>query len=281
MPKERNPSGRFWAYEEGAPGEPAVLRLDGVIASESWWGDEVTPAAFREELDAHPGDIVVYINSPGGDVFAGSQIYSMLIEHKGDVTVKIDGIAASAASVIAMAGTKVLMSPMAYMMIHNAWSVATGNKEDMRHEADVLEEIDAGIRTAYQIKTGLSDRKLKEMMEAETWMSARTAVTLGFADGLMGAAEIAPEAAPEEAAGAEKGIAAALKGLPAVAWSGRRQIAALRRQLRDEEVLASANRAAMAALRDADRQRAAEPEEEEAPESDPADGLLRKRLLLL
>ena len=108
MPKERNPSGRFWAYEEGAPGEPAVLRLDGVIASESWWGDEVTPAAFREELDAHPGDIVVYINSPGGDVIAGSQIYSMLIEHVGDVTVKIDGIAASAASVIAMAGTKVL-----------------------------------------------------------------------------------------------------------------------------------------------------------------------------
>ena len=100
MPKNRNPSTRFWNYEETPDGEPAVLRLDGTIASESWWGDEVTPAMFRQELEAHPGDIVVYINSPGGDVIAASQIYTMLMEHKGDVTVKIEGIAASAASVI-------------------------------------------------------------------------------------------------------------------------------------------------------------------------------------
>ena len=268
MPKNKNPSTRFWNYEETPAGEPAVLRLEGVIAAESWWGDEVTPAMFRDELEAHPGDIVVYINSPGGDVFAGSQIYTMLMEHKGHVTVKIEGIAASAASVIAMAGTTVLMAPTAYMMIHCASSWPYGNKHELRHEADVLDEIDKGIRQAYHIKTGIRDSKLSEMMDDETWLSSRTAMELGFADGLIERDDKAaedPDDDPDEDdpdedepdeddtlatdpdedepdEDDEARLAAMLRRMPAVAWSPRQQITALRRQLRFDEVLDSANR---------------------------------------
>ena len=274
MPKNRNPSTRFWNYEETPDGEPAVLRLDGTIASESWWGDEVTPAMFRQELEAHPGDIVVYINSPGGDVIAASQIYTMLMEHKGDVTVKIEGIAASAASVIAMAGTTVLIAPTAWMMIHNAWSIAMGNKKDMQHEAQVLDEIDKGIREAYHIKTGLRDSRLAQMMEDETWMSARTALELGFVDGFIERAETPAEDPDEDddeddeeendALAAdpdeddtdeddeddedEDRMTAMLRRMPAVAWSSRRQTMDLRRQLRFEEALASANHESLKAL---------------------------------
>ena len=293
MPKNRNPS-RFWAYEETPEGQPAVLRLDGPIDTETWWGDEVTPAMFREELEAHPGDIEVYINSPGGDVIAATQIYTMLVEHKGSVTVKIEGLAASAASVVAMAGTTVLMAPTAYMMIHNAWSIAIGNKHAMEHEAAVLEEIDAGIRDAYRLKTGLRDSKLQELMEDETWMSARTCIDLGFADGYIGAVEPDGEEPdePEEPDTDDPDeddpdniehldrAAARLTQFPAVAYSGRRQAASLRKLLRDEEVLASVNREALNALKREDAERDADPDPEE-PRSDPEDGLRRMRLRLM
>lgn len=100
----------FWAFDEG-DGGISTLRLDGPISEDSWWGDEVTPAEFRAELDAHPGDLLVYINSPGGDVFAASQMYAALKDHPGKITVRIDGLAASAASVVAMAGDVVEMAP--------------------------------------------------------------------------------------------------------------------------------------------------------------------------
>jgi len=99
---------KFWNWTKNESTGERVLYLDGVIASETWWGDEVTPAMFRDELFAGEGDITIYINSPGGDCIAASQIYTMLMEYKGNITVKIDGLAASAASVIAMAGTEVL-----------------------------------------------------------------------------------------------------------------------------------------------------------------------------
>ena len=258
MPNNRNPSPRhFWNYDETPEGAPAVLRLEGPIDTETWWGDEVTPDYFRQELEAHPGDIDVYINSPGGDVVAATMIYTMLMEHKGNVTVKIEGIAASAASIVAMAGTRVLMAPTAYMMIHNASSIAYGNKHEMEHEAAVLDEIDKGIRDAYHIKTGIRDGKLSEMMEDETWMSARTCIDLHFADGYIG---VDPDEEPEEP---EEPDAPAenpdeekpdnvehlnLGCFPAVAYSGHRQAAALRRLLRDEEVLASANHDELNAL---------------------------------
>ncbi len=177
----------------------AELYLEGEIASESWWGDEVTPAAFRADLAKVAGrDVTVWINSPGGDVIAASVIYSALMEHKGKITVKIDGLAASAASVIAMAGDTVLMAPTAYLMIHNPWSVAIGNAEELRQEAAVLDEIADGLVLAYQIKTGMSRAKLQQLMDDETWMSARTAMDYGFADGLLTRGEAGEEQPDDE-----------------------------------------------------------------------------------
>ena len=128
------------------------------------------------------GDIIVWINSPGGDCIAAAQIYNMLMEYKGNVTIKIDGIAASAASVIAMAGTRVLVSPVSMMMIHNPMTVAMGNAEEMQKTIAMLDEVKESIVNAYEIKTGMSRAKISRLMDAETWMDANSAVEMGFAD---------------------------------------------------------------------------------------------------
>lgn len=172
---------KFWNFTDNDDGS-RTLYLCGAIADESWFDDDVTPKAFRSDLFAGQGDIVVWINSPGGDCVAAAQIYNMLMDYKGNVTVKIDGIAASAASVIAMAGTKVLMSPTALMMIHNPLTVAIGDSEEMQKAIDMLSEVKESIINAYEIKTGLSRAKLSHLMDAETWMNANKAVELGFAD---------------------------------------------------------------------------------------------------
>ena len=135
------------------------------------------------------GNITVWINSPGGDCVAAAQIYNMLMDYKGDVTVKIDGIAASAASVIAMAGTKVLVSPVSMLMIHNPMTAAFGNSEEMQRAIEMLGSVKDSIINAYEIKTGLSRAKLSRLMDAETWMDANKAVELGFADGIMSRAD--------------------------------------------------------------------------------------------
>ena len=140
---------------------------------------------FRNELFAGSGDVVIWINSPGGDCVAASQIYSMLMDYKGKVTVKIDGIAASAASVIAMAGTEVLMAPTALMMIHNPATVAFGDHEDMQKAIDMLTEVKESIINAYEIKTNMSRAKLSHLMDSETWMNANKAIELGFADDIL------------------------------------------------------------------------------------------------
>jgi Protease subunit of ATP-dependent Clp proteases len=162
-----------------------VLFLNGTIAEESWFDDDVTPALFREELNAGTGNITVWINSPGGDCVAAAQIYNMLMDYKGDVTVKIDGIAASAASVIAMAGTKVLMSPVSMMMIHNPATIAFGDTAEMQKAINMLAEVKESIMNAYEIKTGMSRTKISHLMDAETWMDAHKAVELGFADDIL------------------------------------------------------------------------------------------------
>ena len=115
-----------------------TLFLNGTIAEESWFDDDVTPQLFKDELNSGSGDITVWINSPGGDCVAAAQIYNMLMDYKGDVTVKIDGIAASAASVIAMAGTKVLVSPVSMLMIHNPMTAAFGNSDEMQRAIEML-----------------------------------------------------------------------------------------------------------------------------------------------
>ena len=157
-----------------------TLYLNGTIAEESWYEDDVTPKLFKDELMSGTGDITVFINSPGGDCVAAAQIYNMLMDYKGNVTVKIDGIAASAASVIAMAGTKVLMSPVSLMMIHNPLTVAIGVSEEMKKAIDMLSEVKESIINAYELKTGLSRAKLSHMMDSETWMNAQKALELGF-----------------------------------------------------------------------------------------------------
>ena len=162
-----------------------TLFLNGTIAEESWFDDDVTPQIFKDELNSGSGDITVWINSPGGDCIAAAQIYNMLMDYKGSVTVKIDGIAASAASVIAMAGTKVLVSPVSMLMIHNPMTVAYGNSAEMQKAIDMLGSVKDSILNAYEIKTGLSRTKLSHLMDAETWMDANKAIELGFADELM------------------------------------------------------------------------------------------------
>jgi len=162
-----------------------TLTIDGVIAEESWFDDEVTPKLFREQLNAGNGDIVLYVNSPGGDCVAASQIYTMLIEYKGNVTVKIDGIAASAASVIAMAGTEVLMAPTSLLMLHNPLTVAIGDSEEMQKAIAMLDEVKESIINAYALKTGLSRLKISNFMDAETWLNAQKAIELGFADSML------------------------------------------------------------------------------------------------
>ena len=153
---------KFWNWVRNSD-ESRTLYLNGTIAEESWFDDDITPAAFKAELLAGEGDITVWINSPGGDCVAASQIYSMLMDYKGAVTVKIDGIAASAASVIARAGTTVLMAPTSLMMVHNPLTVAIGDTEEMQKAIAMLDEVKESIINAYEIKTGLSRARLSAL----------------------------------------------------------------------------------------------------------------------
>ena len=184
---------KFWKWRDQRIRDQAtdtevterVLFLNGTIAEESWFDDDVTPALFKEELESGSGNITVWINSPGGDCVAAAQIYNMLMDYKGNVTVKIDGIAASAASVIAMAGTKVLMSPVSMLMVHNPATIAFGDTTEMQKAINMLSEVKESIMNAYEIKTGMSRTKISHLMDAETWMDAHKAVELGFADNIL------------------------------------------------------------------------------------------------
>ena len=148
----------FWNWVRNED-DSRTLYLEGVIAEESWFEDDITPAMFKEELFAGNGPIRIHLNSPGGDCIAASQIYTMLMDYPGDVTIQVDGMAASAASVIAMAGTHVTMSPTSLMMIHNPFTMAMGDTDEMRKAIQLLDEVKESIINAYQIKTGLSRAK--------------------------------------------------------------------------------------------------------------------------
>ena len=179
-----------WVWNKAPDGEDPdlaarTLFLNGTIASESWFDDDVTPALFKSDLDSGKGPITVWINSPGGDVWAAAQIYNMLLSYDGKVTVKIDGLAASAASVIAMAGDEVLVSPVSMLMIHNPSTMAMGDKDDLAQAISMLDSVKDSILNAYVKKTGLSKNKLSKLMDDETWMDASKAVELGFADRVM------------------------------------------------------------------------------------------------
>ena len=180
---------KFWNWVRDADTGERTLVLNGQIAEDSWFGDEVTPAIFRDELMKGEGNITVWINSPGGDVFAAAQIYNMLMDYKGNVTVRIDGLAASAASMIAMAGTTVEMSPVGMLMVHNPSTAVIGNTKEMQAAIQMLDEVKESILNAYELKTGQPRQQLSDLMDAESWMNAKKAVELGFADKILFANE--------------------------------------------------------------------------------------------
>lgn len=175
---------KFWNFKNSDSGQNELI-FDGPISDETWWGDEITPQTFRDELSKVKGDLTVWLNSPGGDCFSASQIYTMLRNHNGKITVKIDGIAASAASVVAMAGDEVLISPTGMIMIHNPMTWACGNKADMEKAIAVLDEVKESIINAYVRKSNLSREEISNLMDEETWMNAEKALQLGFVDNIL------------------------------------------------------------------------------------------------
>lgn len=176
---------KFWNWIRNDESGEVELYFSGPISSETWLGDELTPAIFKNELSKHPGNLTVWLCSPGGDVFAASQIYTMLRNHRGTITVKIDALAASAASVVAMAGDEILIAPTAMLMIHNPATMAMGNKAEMEKVIELLDEIKESIINAYEEKTHLSRSKIAKMMDDETWLNAKKAKQLGFVNDIL------------------------------------------------------------------------------------------------
>lgn len=180
---------KFWNWTENETTGERELAIDRMIGGDdflSWLFDEITPKEFREELNSGDGDIVVSINSEGGDVFAANEIYNMLKEYRGKVTIRIDAVAASAASVIAMAGDVVEISPVGMIIIHNPWTGTVGDAEELKTVASQLDSVKENVINAYELKTHLSRTKLAKMMDEETFIHARKAVELGFADKIIG-----------------------------------------------------------------------------------------------
>lgn len=174
---------KFWNLKalDKSTGE---LTLYGEISNETWWGDEVTPKEFKADLDSL-GDIDtlnIYINSPGGDVFAGQAIHSMLKRHKSHKNVYIDGLAASIASVIAMAGDTIFMPKNAMMMIHNPWTIGMGNANEFRKLAKDLDKIRESLIAAYEGHSALTRDEIISIMDAETWLTATECEEYGFCD---------------------------------------------------------------------------------------------------
>lgn len=175
----------FWKFR--AQGERrGELLLYGEISDYTWWGDEVTPKQFKADLDALGAidRLDVFINSPGGDVFAGQAIYSMLKRYKAEVYVYVDGLAASIASLVAMAGDKVIMPKNAMMMVHSPWTIAMGNAQEFRRLADDMDKIRDSMIGAYAERSELTNDEVVELLDAETWLSAQDCLEYGFCDEL-------------------------------------------------------------------------------------------------
>lgn len=170
-----------------------VIVDDDTAAFYSWFGmQSASPTMVSDILNDADDDVEVDINSNGGDVFAASEIYTLLRAYSGKVTINITGMAASAASVIAMAGDEVVMSPTAQMMIHNVWTNISGNANDLRAESVNLDKADQSILNAYEAKTGMKRDELYQLLNATTFMDAKEAVDKGFADRIMFADESVP-----------------------------------------------------------------------------------------
>lgn len=213
------------AFERWNPGLRAALEeseedrsisVYDVIGYDYWTGDGVTARRIAGALRSlGPGDVTVNINSPGGDMFEGLAIYNLLREHKGEVTVKVLGLAASAASVIAMAGDTVQIARAGFLMIHNAWVIAAGNRNDFREIADWLEPFDSAMADIYAARTGAEQKAMAKLMDAESWLGGSSAVEQGFADELLPSDQVSKGDAKAHASAARR-VEAALRssGLP-------------------------------------------------------------------
>lgn len=192
MAKKTAQDKRFWEFKNMTD-TSADLYIYGEISDYSWWGDEVTPKQFADDLqEVKNVDILnVRINSVGGDVFAAHAIYSLLKSCKAQVIVYIDGLAASAATIIMMAGDKICMPANAMIMIHNPWTYARGSAKDLEKSIEILEKVKDSIILAYQAKTGLDKEELSALMDEETWMTGQEAFDRGFIDELVDNVQVA------------------------------------------------------------------------------------------
>lgn len=190
------PHERFWnlrAAEDSESGEPEI-EFYGPISEYSWWGDEITPKLFKDDLEKHGGGgpVTIRIHSPGGDVFAASAIRAMIADYPGKVTTRIDGLCASAATYVAMAGDHVVMQDSAFFMIHDPWTITIGGVEELKTTINFLKTIKNGIVETYQNKTHLDAEELARMMSNETWMTARQAQEKGFVDEVVSVTDAKP-----------------------------------------------------------------------------------------
>lgn len=196
--------------------EDRTISVYDAIGHDFWTGEGVTAKRIAAALRGMgKGPVTVNVNSPGGDLFEGVAIYNLLREHDGEVTVKVLGLAASAASVVAMAGDTIQVSRAAFIMVHNAWLYAAGNRHDLREIADWMEPFDAAMVDVYAARTGMDGAEVAKLLDAETWMGGSAAVERGFADELLASDQVA-QANTRAHAAAVRRIEAALRasGMP-------------------------------------------------------------------
>lgn len=181
-----------WFDIQNKSEEAGEIHIYGSVTDQKWMNEDMTPAEFRDKINAFKAikKVDLYVNSAGGGVFAGLTIYNMIKRFTGEVIAHVDGVAGSIASVIVMAASKIHMPKNAMMMIHNPMAVAGGDAEEMRKVADALDKVKETIVATYKEHTGIEDKRIKKMMDAETWMTGEEAVALGFADVLEDAVEI-------------------------------------------------------------------------------------------
>lgn len=193
-----------------------TITIFDVIGQDYWTGEGVTAKRIAGALRAIGEDkpVTVLVNSPGGDMFEGLAIYNLLREHKGEVTVKVLGLAASAASVIAMAGDNIQVARAGFLMIHNAWIMVAGNRHDMREYADYLEPFDRSMADLYSARTGIEFKVMQKIMDAESWIGGSDAVEQGFADSLLASDEIEIDENSDARAALKLDIALAKAGMP-------------------------------------------------------------------
>lgn len=198
-----------------ADGDDNSISIFDVIGEDFWTGEGVTAKRISGALRSIGNkDVVVNINSPGGDMFEGLAIYSLLKEHPGKITVRILGLAASAASIIAMAGDEVQIARAGFLMIHNAWICACGNRNDLREFAEYLEPFDQSMADIYAARTETDVAEIKSLMDSETWIGGNAAIEQGFADGLLPSDAIKEEESADARAVAKVELVLAKSGMP-------------------------------------------------------------------